>query len=122
MPPCNSRWQSVYHDHNHQSTIIGLDSQLAPSDILKYYISGSKKNFINYESEEFDRAYSDALATTDPAQKKALYMKAQQCLADDAASVFIQSPSLMVAVRKGLKGYTFYPVYVQDMSAISEEK
>ena len=116
-------WLSdVYHDHNHQSTIVGLDSQLAPSDILKYYISGSKKNFINYESEEFDRAYSDALATTDPAQKKALYLKAQQCLADDAASVFIQSPSLMVAVRKGLKGYTFYPVYVQDMSAISEEK
>ena len=41
-------WLSdVYQGHNFEATIVGLDSQLAPSDILKYYISGSKKNFIN---------------------------------------------------------------------------
>ena len=113
-------WLSdVYQGHNFEATIVGLDSQLAPSDILKYYISGSKKNFINYESEEFDRLYQEAIATTDSAKKKELYNKAQKCLADDAASVFLQSPSLMVAVSKRLTGYTFYPVYVQDMSTIT---
>ena len=34
------------------------------------------------------------------------------------ASVFIQSPSLMVAVNRKLAGYTFYPVYVQDMATV----
>ncbi len=112
-------WLSdVYQGHNFEATIIGLDSQLAPSDILKYYIGGTKKNFINYESEEFDRLYNEAIATTDQAKKKELYDRAQKCLADDAASVFLQSPSLMVAVSKSLTGYTFYPVYVQDMSTI----
>ncbi len=116
-------WLSdVYHDHNHEATIIGLDSQLAPSDILKYYISGSAKNFINYESEAFDAAYREAVATTDTAKKKELYNKAQQCLADDAASVFLQSPSLMVAVRNGYAGYKFYPVYVQDMQSVYKVK
>ena len=115
-------WLSdVYANHDFEATIVGLDSQLAPSDILKYYISGSKKNFINYESAEFDKAYKDAMATVDQSRKKALYMQAQQCLSDDAASVFIQSPSLMVAVKKGYTGYTFYPVYVQDMSTIQIE-
>ena len=114
-------WLSdVYQGHNFESTIIGLDSQLAPSDILKYYIPGSAKNFINYESEKYDKLYKDAMATTDATRKKELYMQAQQCLADDAASVFIQSPSLMVAVKKGLAGYTFYPVYVQDMAKIKK--
>lgn len=112
----------VYQGHNFESTIIGLDSQLAPSDILKYYIGGTPKNFINYESSQFDSLYREAQATTDGAKKKDLYAKAQQCLADDAASVFIQSPSLMVAVKKGITGYKFYPVYVQDMASLRPEE
>ena len=47
-----------------------------------------------------------------------IYHQLQACLANDAASVFLQSPSLMVAVNKKLAGYTFYPVYVQDMASV----
>ena len=116
-------WLSdVYKGHNFESTIIGLDSQLAPSDILKYYIGGSAKNFINYESSRYDELYSKAMSTTDVSEKKELYSLAQQCLADDAASVFLQSPSLMVAVKKGITGDKFYPVYVQDMASLRPEE
>ena len=112
-------WLSdVYKGHNCDATIIGLDSQLAPSDILKYYIGGSTKNFINYKSDDFDAKYNEAMATVDTDRKVALYHELQKCLSDDAASVFLQSPSLMVAVAKGLTGYTFYPVYVQDMASV----
>ena len=34
----------------------------------------------------------------------------------------LQSPSLMVAVKKGITGYKFYLVYVQDMQSISYVK
>ena len=112
-------WLSdVYADHNFEATIIGLDSQLAPSDILKYYISGSPKNFINYENDAFMQTYEKAVQTTDAEQKKQYYKELQRYLADDAASVFIQSPALLVAVNPALDGYTFYPVYVQDMASV----
>ncbi|MBQ6661862.1 MAG: ABC transporter substrate-binding protein [Lachnospiraceae bacterium] len=112
-------WLSdVYKAHNCDATIIGLDSQLAPSDILKYYIGGSAKNFMNYQSTDFDTNYQKAIATVDTQAKVDLYHKLQKCLSDDAASVFLQSPSLMVAVNPKLAGYTFYPVYVQDMASV----
>ena len=112
-------WLSdVYKGHDCDATIIGLDSQLAPSDILKYYVGGSTKNFINYTSDDFDRFYKEAQATVDTNAKVDLYHQLQACLANDAASVFLQSPSLMVAVNKKLAGYTFYPVYVQDMASV----
>ncbi len=112
-------WLSdVYKGHNFEATIIGLDSQLAPSDILKYYIGGSVKNFINYKSEKFDSTYTAATATADVATKVQLYYNLQKDLSDDAASVFLQSPALMVAVNPKLGGYTFYPVYVQDMASV----
>ncbi len=113
-------WLSdVYSAHNFEATIIGLDSQLAPSDILKYYIAGSPKNFINYaEDETFNATYQEALKTVDAKKKKELYKKLQANLADNAASVFLQSPALLVAVNPKLGGYTFYPVYVQDMASV----
>ncbi len=112
-------WLSdVYQGHDFQATIVGLDSQLAPSDILKYYVGGSPKNFINYTNANFDRYYKFATETTDSDQKVELYRKLQKYLSDDAASVFIQSPSLMVAVNPKLAGYIFYPVYVQDMASV----
>ncbi|MBO4627439.1 MAG: ABC transporter substrate-binding protein [Lachnospiraceae bacterium] len=112
-------WLSdVYKAHNCEATIIGLDSQLAPSDILKYYIGGSAKNFMNYKSDAFDAAYTKATATADTTKKVELYHELQKYLSDDAASVFLQSPSLMVAVNPKLAGYTFYPVYVQDMASV----
>lgn len=112
-------WLSdVYADHNFEATVIGLDSQLAPSDILKYYISGSPKNFINYESAAFTETYQKAMQTVDTELKKQYYKELQKYLADDAASVFLQSPALLVAVNPALGGYTFYPVYVQDMASV----
>ena len=112
-------WLSdVYAAHNCEATIIGLDSKLAPSDILRYYIGGSHSNFMNYKSESFDTKYKQATATADTQKKIGLYHELQKILSDDAASVFLQSPSLMVAVNPKLAGYTFYPVYVQDMSTV----
>ena len=43
-------------------------------------------------------------------------------LADDAANVYIQDMADLVAVRDGITGPTFYPIYVLDLSTISYEK
>ena len=73
---------------------------------------------MNYNSAEFDRIYALAAAEADDAKKVGYYKELQQMLAKDAAAVFIQNPVLYVAVSDKLDGYTFYPLFVQDMSSI----
>ncbi len=114
-----STWLSdVYVGRQYTSTIIGLDSQLAPSDVLRFYPTESSKNFMNYSNTEFDAVFEKAKSTTDSKDKIAYYKQLQQILTADAAAAYLQSPAQLVAVSKNLAGYTFYPVYVQDMSTI----
>lgn len=114
-----STWLSnVYKARDYEATIVGLDAQLAPSDLMKRYRSDASNNFINYENPEFDLLYDQALAAVKDDEKIVLYRELQRILNEDAASVYIQDPPLFVAVNRKLSGYTFYPVYVQDMSTV----
>lgn len=108
----------VYRGRNFESTIIGLDGDLIPSEILTRYNSDSNKNFVNYSNPEFDRVFDLAVKTIDEDKKIEYYKELQAILAKDAASVYIQDPASLVAVNKKITGYQFYPVYVQDMSVI----
>ena len=112
-------WYSeVYKGEKYQGTIIGLDSNLAPSDILRFYPSTSSKNFMNYSSAQFDEVYAKAGMEADDAKKVAYYKDLQRMLTEDAAAVFVQNPALTVAVSNKLDGYTFYPVFVQEMATM----
>ncbi len=110
--------EDVYMGRNFEATIVGIDAKLAPKDMMVRYMSESGNNFINYANEEYDAIFEKAVATTDEKEKVEYYHQLQEILANDAASVFIQDPSLMVAINSELEGYTFYPVYVQDMSIV----
>ena len=39
-------------------------------------------------------------------------------LAEDAANVYIQDMAEFVPLNKKLRGYTFYPLYVQDIAKL----
>lgn len=108
----------VYANRKFDATIIGFDSTLAPNDLMRRFVSDNDKNMCNYSNEEYDKFYKKALATTDDDEKIECYKKLQEILAEDAASIFIQDPPLLVAVNKKISGYKFYPVYVQDMSTL----
>lgn len=114
--------EDVYMGRKHDATIIGLDSQMAPSDVLRFYPSDSSKNFMNYSNAQFDEVFEKAKAAVDESEKAALYKQCEKILTDDAAAAYIQSPSQMVAVNPQLGGYTFYPIYVQDMSTVYFKK
>ena len=115
-------WQTwltdVYRGRNYEATIVGLDSALAPSDVLKRYVSTSSNNFVNYNNAEFDLLYTQALEEVEDTKKVSLYKELQEILTKDAASVYLTDPPKLVAVREGLEGYLFYPVYVMDMAAV----
>jgi peptide/nickel transport system substrate-binding protein len=112
-------WLSdVYKGRDYQATVVGLDFNLAPSDVVKRYNSSASNNFVNYNNPAYDTTFAKALAAIDEQEKIAAYKELQKLLFEDAASVYIQDPALLTAVSKELGGYTFYPVYVQDMSLV----
>ena len=112
-------WLSdVYKGREYQATVVGLDFNLAPSDVVKRYSSTASNNFMNYNNADYDTTFAKALAAIDEQEKITAYKDLQKFLYEDAASVYIQDPALLTAVSKELGGYTFYPVYVQDMSLV----
>lgn len=114
----NSWLEDVYGNRNYQATIVGLDSNLAPRDSVERFQSDASNNFINYNNPDFDATFEKAIASTVDEEKVEYYKELQAYLTYDAASAYIQDPPLLVAVNKKLAGYTFYPVYVQDMSKV----
>lgn len=112
-------WLSdVYKNRNYQATLSGLAAELAPRKALERFQSKDETNFMNYKNSEFDKVYSEAAKTTVEKDKIALYKQMEAMLTKDAVAVYIQDPYQMTAVNKKLGGYTYYPIYVQDMSLV----
>ena len=113
-------WLSdVYSGRQFQSTVVGLDaSTMTARALLARFESSAKRNFINYQSEEYDALYAKAQTTFDDAEQTQLYKDLERNLAENAANVYIQDLADLVAVRKGLEGLRFYPIYVLDLSTL----
>lgn len=117
-----SWYSEAYRGRNFQSTIIGLDADLAPKALLRRYGSDVKSNFIGFSDEEYDTVLEEALRTVEDEVKVEKYHRLQEILTEQAASVFIQDAAVLIAFNPELGGYTFYPVYVQDMAKVYYRK
>ena len=58
------------------------------------------------------------LVRTDDEEQIALYKQLEKNLTENAANVYLQDMADLVAVRTGLEGLTFYPLYVLDISKL----
>ena len=117
-------WVSdVYAGRQFQSTVVGVDaSTMTARALLERFTSTYGKNFINYNNAEYDALFQQVLASNDDAEQTALYKQMEQNLTENAANVYIQDLADLVAVRKGLEGVTFYPIYVLDLATIRYAK
>ena len=112
-------WYSdCYVDRNYEATVVAVDGTLAPSSWFSKNVSDAANNFTNYNNPEFDKVYAQALAETNLDAKVQYYKDLQQILADDAASIYVQDPSNLLAINNQLTGYEFYPISAQDMSIV----
>ena len=115
----NGTWlDEVYNGRQFAATITALTCDMTPGYLMNRFQTDSKKNFINFQSTEYDEIYLKAQAALDPEEKAGYYKELQKILCDEAGSAFIQTPANMTAISKRLAGYKFYPVYVQDMSTV----
>ena len=113
-------WYSdAYQSRKFEATVIGMDAHgVAASDLLARFQSGSAKNFINFNSAEYDAAYTAAVSTTDDAEQTAKFKECETILAEQAANVYIQDGASFTAMAKDLGGFEFYPLYVLDLAKI----
>jgi len=112
-------WLSdVYNGRKYQGTISGITTDLTPGYLLNRFQTESSKNFINYANPAFDETYAKAAASLDLSEKADYYKELQRLMAEDAGTAFLSVPPITVAIKPELSGYTFYPIYVQDMSVV----
>ena len=118
----NTWLEEVYGARQFQSTITGLTSDnMTARKLLERFGSEVGNNFTNYSNPEYDELLASALACTDDDEQTALYRQLEKNLTENAANVYLQDMADLVAVRSGLEGLTFYPIYVLDVSLLSWE-
>ena len=113
-------WVSeVNRGRNFESTVIGLAAaNLTANTMLERYVSDNGRNFVNFTSADYDATHRRARAATSDTERISLYMELQEILAREAASVFLQDLSNLVAINRKLEGFQFYPIYVMDMASV----
>ena len=113
-------WLSdVYAGRQYQSTVVGVDaSNMTARALLERFTSTAGNNFINYSDADYDALFAQAQACYDDAEQTGIYKEMLTNLTENAANVYIQDLADLVAVRKGLEGLNFYPIYVLDLSTV----
>ena len=115
--------QDTYSNRQFQSTVVGVDaSSMTASAMLSRFVSTAGNNFINYSNADYDALYAQAQACYDDEEQTAMYKDLEKNLAENAANVYIQDMADFVAVRDGLEGPDFYPIYVLDLSSFHYTK
>ncbi len=115
----NSWLSDVYTNREFESTVIGVDaSSMTAAALLERFYSKADNNFINYSNPEYDSLYEQTITCTDDEKQTKLYKDMERLLTEDAANVYIQDMAEFVVLNKKYEGYTFYPLYVQDISKI----
>ena len=110
--------EETYNGRKYEATICGITSDITPGYLLNRFVSGSSKNFINYNNAEYDAVYAKVEAAATLEERAVYYKQLQEIICEDAGSAFIMVPPLTIAMNKELGGYKFYPIYVQDMSTV----
>ena len=115
-----STWlEEVYTNRNYQSTVTGVSSDnMTARKLLERFGTKVSNNFTNYSDREYDETLALALHAVDDAEQVELYRALERNLTENAANVYLQDMAELVALRTGLTGLTFYPLYVLDVSTL----
>ena len=115
----NSWLSDVYSGRDYEATVIGVDaSTLSASALLSRFRSDAGNNFVNFSSDAYDAAFKKASEAIDDDVKTEAYKECERILTEEAANVYIMDMPEYVALRSTFTGYTFYPLYAQNIAKI----
>ena len=98
-----------------------MTGKLDPDAVLGRFETNYSRNFYHFSNEEYDKLIADSVTEMDEQARIDNYKRCQEILTEQAVGVYICDPNLVVASRKDLKGYTFYPVTFHDMTKLYYE-
>jgi peptide/nickel transport system substrate-binding protein len=114
-----SMWLSdIYTERNFETTLIDFTGKLDPYPVLRRYISDYRRNFLNFDSAQYDRIMESALRSPDAERRVELYKEAQSLLADQVPAAFLADYQFTWAMDPKFDGYTPYPFFFHDISRI----
>ena len=109
----------TYTNRQFQSTVVGVDaSNMTARALLERFVSTADDNFINYSDSDYDALFAQVQTAADDDARTELYKEMERNLTEHAANVYIQDLADLVALRTGLEGLRFYPIYVLDLSTV----
>ena len=81
------------------------------------------KYYFRWDNAEFRKLYEDSQVTVDDKKRRALYVKMQEMLADEAPAVWLYMHPRLVIAKKGVTGiWKDQPAPVQDLSEVAWQK
>ncbi len=109
----------TYLSRNYEATVVGVDAaNMTARAMLERFTSDYGSNFTNFDDEEYDEVFKKAISSIDDEEQVSYYKELLSILTDRAANLYIQDLCDLVAMRKEVSGYEFYPIYVMDMSKV----
>lgn len=114
-----STWlDKVYQNRDFETTVGGFIGYTDPIRILDRYRSDNTKNFINYKSEDYDKAIAAAKSASSQEEIVENVKNAQDIIAKDAGSVYLTDPDLIYGLNEELTGLKTYPVQKLNLEDI----
>lgn len=111
--------ERIYSGRDYEMTTIDLTGRPSAYEVLDDYIStNDSENFFKFNSPEFDTVMEDVLKEPELDEQIKLYHRAQEILAEEAASVFVADYQIVWALNKNLEGQKTYPFWFHDMSEV----
>lgn len=115
-----STWlDRVYKERDYETTICGFIGYTDPIRVLDRYVSTSDKDYLNYVSEDYDKAISAAMETLDRDELIKNVKDAQEIITKDCAAVFLQDPNDNIVLNNGYTGLKTYPVQKLNLEDIA---
>lgn len=115
-----STWlDRVYKERDYETTICGFIGYTDPIRVLDRYVSTSDKDYLNYVSEDYDKAISSAMETLDRDELIKNVKDAQEIITKDCAAVFLQDPNDNIVLNNGYTGLKTYPVQKLNLEDIA---
>jgi peptide/nickel transport system substrate-binding protein len=108
----------VYNGRQYALTTLGHTGRLDPDPFLNRYVSTSKENYMNYSNPKYDELAAQGAVETDLKKRHEIYAQMQTLLADDAAAVYLLSPTSSVTVAKSVQGWIVYPIDIYDLRTV----
>lgn len=102
-------------------TVIAHIGRLDPALMLTGYGAGRTDYYyrLRWQSDELNQLLDAGAVTADIDQRKTIYGRVQQILAEEVVNVFLQDMHDIVAMRAEITGVASFPIYVLDLTRVA---